>query len=40
VIWHLGYSDSKSAVAFTQSYGVFQLMFKGLWVSPDDFPES
>jgi hypothetical protein len=24
VIWHLGYSDSKSAVAFTQSYGVFQ----------------
>jgi hypothetical protein len=40
VIWHLGYSDSKSAVAFTQSYGVFQLMLKGLWVSPDDFPES
>src|SRR5882762_77392 len=24
VIWHLGYSDAKSAVAFTQSYGVFQ----------------
>jgi hypothetical protein len=24
VIWHLGYSDSKSAVAFTQSYGQFQ----------------
>jgi len=24
VIWHLGYCDSKSAVAFTQSYGVFQ----------------
>ena len=24
VIWHLGYSDSKSAAAFTQSYGVFQ----------------
>jgi hypothetical protein len=24
VIWHLGYSDSKSATAFTQSYGVFQ----------------
>jgi hypothetical protein len=24
VIWHLGYSDSKSAVAFTESYGVFQ----------------
>src|SRR5437764_11591518 len=23
VIWHLGYSDSKSAAAFTQSYGVF-----------------
>ena len=23
-IWHLGYSDSKSAVAFTESYGVFQ----------------
>jgi hypothetical protein len=24
VIWHLGYSNSKSAVAFTESYGVFQ----------------
>src|SRR5262249_5714618 len=24
VIWHLGYSPSKSAAAFTQSYGVFQ----------------
>ena len=24
VIWHLGYSESKSAVAFTESYGVFQ----------------
>jgi hypothetical protein len=24
VIWHLGYSDSKSAVAFTASYGQFQ----------------
>src|SRR5215831_3143657 len=24
VLWHLGYSDSKSAAAFTQSYGVFQ----------------
>src|SRR5713101_8307005 len=24
VIWHLGYSDSKSAAAFTQSYGVLQ----------------
>jgi hypothetical protein len=24
VIWHLGYSDSKSAAAFTQSYGEFQ----------------
>jgi hypothetical protein len=24
VLWHLGYSDSKSAVAFTASYGVFQ----------------
>jgi hypothetical protein len=24
VIWHLGYSDSKSAVAFTDSYGQFQ----------------
>src|SRR5712692_1563484 len=24
VIWHLGYSDAKSAAAFTQSYGVFQ----------------
>jgi hypothetical protein len=24
VIWHLGYSDSKSAVAFTESYGQFQ----------------
>src|SRR5919106_5564711 len=24
VIWHLGYSDSKSAAAFTQSYGQFQ----------------
>src|SRR5262249_44691035 len=23
-LWHLGYSDSKSAAAFTQSYGVFQ----------------
>src|ERR671914_1410605 len=24
VIWHLGYSDSKSAAAFTASYGQFQ----------------
>jgi hypothetical protein len=24
VMWHLGYSDSKSAVAFTESYGQFQ----------------
>jgi hypothetical protein len=24
VIWHLGYSDAKSAVAFTESYGPFQ----------------
>jgi hypothetical protein len=24
VIWHLGYSTSKSAAVFTQSYGVFQ----------------
>src|SRR5918992_4241910 len=24
VIWHLGYSDSKSAAAFTESYGQFQ----------------
>jgi hypothetical protein len=24
VIWHLGYSNSKSAAAFTQSYGEFQ----------------
>ena len=24
VIWHLGYSESKSAAAFTKSYGVFQ----------------
>jgi hypothetical protein len=24
VIWHLGYSESKSAAAFTASYGVFQ----------------
>ena len=24
VLWHLGYSDAKSAAAFTQSYGVFQ----------------
>lgn len=24
VIWHLGYSDSKSAIAFTESYGQFQ----------------
>ena len=24
VLWHLGYSDSKSAAAFTQSYGVLQ----------------
>jgi hypothetical protein len=24
VLWHLGYSASKSTVAFTQSYGVFQ----------------
>jgi hypothetical protein len=24
VIWHLGYSDAKSAVAFTESYGQFQ----------------
>src|SRR6266853_832264 len=25
VIWHLGYSASKSAAAFTESYGQFQL---------------
>src|ERR671932_2139520 len=25
VLWHLGYSASKSAAAFTESYGVFQL---------------
>ena len=24
VLWHLGYSDSKSAGAFTEAYGVFQ----------------
>jgi hypothetical protein len=24
VLWHLGYSDAKSAVAFSESYGVFQ----------------
>jgi hypothetical protein len=24
VLWHLGYSESKSAAAFTESYGVFQ----------------
>jgi hypothetical protein len=24
VLWHVGYSDSKSAVAFTESYGIFQ----------------
>src|SRR5258705_1583676 len=24
VLWHLGYSDSKSAAAFTASYGAFQ----------------
>ena len=24
VMWHLGYTDSKSAVAFTESYGEFQ----------------
>ena len=24
VIWHLGYSESKSAAAFTESYGAFQ----------------
>jgi hypothetical protein len=24
LIWHLGYSDSKSAAAFTESYGQFQ----------------
>src|SRR5499427_6859799 len=24
VLWHLGYSVSKSAVAFTEAYGVFQ----------------
>src|SRR5713101_1881033 len=24
VLWHLGYSDSKSAAAFTESYGDFQ----------------
>jgi hypothetical protein len=24
VIWHLGYTESKSAIAFTQSYGEFQ----------------
>src|SRR5215813_9960399 len=23
VLWHLGYSDSKSAAAFTKSYGMF-----------------
>src|SRR6266508_2779866 len=24
VLWHLGYSDSKSAAAFTESYGAYQ----------------
>jgi hypothetical protein len=24
VLWHLGYSDAKSAVAFTESYGAYQ----------------
>jgi hypothetical protein len=24
VIWHLGYSASKSAAAFTESYGAYQ----------------
>jgi hypothetical protein len=24
VIWHLGYSESKSAAAFTESYGAYQ----------------
>src|SRR2546428_7522730 len=24
VLWHLGYSNAKSAVAFTESYGQFQ----------------
>src|SRR5712692_3500915 len=28
VIWHLGYSASKSAAAFTQSYGEFQRLAK------------
>src|SRR6266446_1557678 len=28
VIWHLGYSASKSAAAFTQSYGEFQHLAK------------
>jgi len=26
VIWHLGYSDAKSAAAFTASYGQFQQL--------------
>jgi hypothetical protein len=26
VIWHLGYSESKRAAAFTESYGAFQRM--------------
>jgi len=26
VIWHLGYSESKSAAAFTESYSEFQRM--------------
>jgi hypothetical protein len=30
VIWPLGYSDSKSAAAFTASYGQFQLKFCNL----------
>ena len=24
VLWHLGYSDSQSAAAFTESYGAYQ----------------
>jgi len=24
VLWHLGYSDAKSAAAFTESYGAYQ----------------
>ncbi len=32
VLWHLGYSESKSAAAFTESYGEFQRA--ALWHEP------